>query len=787
MKSRSQCLLAAWALVQGGTAWAAGGTHNDPFAQLEQQLPTPTQTRIASGAPGQGYWQQWADYDIEVELDDLHQRIIGSERIRYHNRSPHDLDYLWVQLDANYFRPDAPGARSQRLPFNFDRVSYRNFAETLASQSFDGGVKLSKVASGGRRLEHTVVGTMMRIDLPEPLKAGRIIDLDIDWSYYINNSKIIGGRTGFERLEDGHYLYEIAQWFPRMAAYDDVNGWQNKQFMGRGEFALEFGDYEVAITVPEDHIVAATGELQNPRSVLSATQRRRLRDAESSSKPVFIVTPKEAQKTAKRKGPAKGKKTWKFKAKNVRDFAFASSKRFIWDAKLQKVGKNKVWAMSYYPQEGEPLWSRYSTKAIMHTLDVYSRYTFEYPYPVAISVNGPVGGMEYPMICFNGPRPEKDGTYTARTKHGLISVIIHEVGHNFFPMIVNSDERQWTWMDEGLNTFVQFLAEQEWSKDYPSRRGEPAKIVPYMSSEHQVPIMTNSESILQFGNNAYGKPATALNILRETILGRELFDQAFKHYAQRWQFKRPMPADFFRTIEDASGVDLDWFWRGWFYTTDHTDIAITKVTEFRVNTKNPDQEKAWLREQDARKPESITKRRNRGLRTLEDQDESLKDFYSRYDPFRVTDKDRSDYAALLKNLSVEERALLQDKHFFYGVEFENLGGLVMPILLEIHYVDGRREMRTIPAEIWRQDPKKVAKLVVTKHRVDRFVVDPHQETADTDRSNNYFPPRIQRSRFEVYEKKKEHPNPMREQLPKKKKGGKKKRGKKAKKGKEGVS
>lgn len=781
--TRSPWMLAVWVLAAAQPAVAAPSPDSDPFAQLEQLLPTPTSTRIASGAPGEGYWQQTADYDIDVELDDQRQRIIGSERIRYKNRSPHNLDYLWVQLDANYFSPDAPGSVSQPMPVNFDRIPYRSFARTLASQTFDGSVKLSKVAANGRRVPYTVVGTMMRIDLPEPLRAGRTVDLEIDWSYAINDAKLIGGRTGFERLEDGHYLYEIAQWFPRMAAYDDVNGWQNKQFMGRGEFALEFGDYDVAITVPDDHVVAATGVLQNPGSVLSAAQRNRLKKAESSSKPVFIVTQKEAAKTRKRKGPARGKKTWKFKAKNVRDFAFASSKSFIWDAKRHQVGKNKVWAMSYYPQEGEPLWSRYSTKSITHTLDVYSKYTFQYPYPVAISVNGPVGGMEYPMICFNGPRPEKDGTYTARTKHGLISVIIHEVGHNYFPMIVNSDERQWTWMDEGLNSFVQYLAEQEWSKDYPSRRGPAAKIVPYMSSEHQVPIMTNSESILQFGNNAYGKPATALNILRETILGRKLFDEAFKHYAQRWQFKRPMPADFFRTLEDASGVDLDWFWRGWFYTTDHVDIGITKVTRYRVNTQNPDQEKAWLREQKARVPENITERRNRKLRRLVDEDESLKDFYSMYDPLRVTDKERDAYAKQLADLTVEERALLQDKHYFYGVEFENLGGLVMPILLEVHYKSGRREMRTIPAEIWRRNSERVGKLIITKDPVEGFVIDPHLETADTDRSNNYFPPRIERSRFELFQWKSTAPNPMRDQMPKKKKAKKKgKRGKKAGKG-----
>ncbi|MCA9713835.1 MAG: M1 family metallopeptidase, partial [Myxococcales bacterium] len=554
-------LAAALAVGDGGSV--ESDYRRDPFRQLEELLPTPTATRAASGAPGARYWQQRADYSIKVELDERAHRIRGRERITYANNSPDELAYLWLQLDANIFRPDSDAARTQPAP-PMDQMSFESLEQLLARERFDGGVRIQRVAARGEALPYTIVKTMMRVELPRPLKPGKRLALDIDWSYAINDSAKVGGRTGYERFDDGNDIFEIAQWFPRMVAYSDATGWQHKQFLGRGEFTLELGDYDVEITAPADHVVAATGELQNPRQVLSADQRARLERARRSNKPVFIVTPKEARAAERTRAGAKRTKTWRFKAEDVRDFAFASSRKFIWDAMATRVpGRaGPVLAMSLYPNEAEPLWSRYSTRAVAHTLTVYSRHTFPYPYPVAISVNGPVGGMEYPMICFNGPRPEDDGTYTERTKYGLISVVIHEVGHNFFPMIVNSDERQWTWMDEGLNTFLQFLAEQAWEPDYPSRRGEPRDIVGYMTSANQVPVMTNSESLLQFGNNAYAKPATALNILRETVLGRELFDYAFRVYARRWRFRRPMPADFFRTMEDASGVDLDWFWRG---------------------------------------------------------------------------------------------------------------------------------------------------------------------------------------------------------------------------------
>lgn len=733
----------------------------DKFRQLEEILPTPTSTRTASGAPGPKYWQQQVDYLIKVELDDEKQHITGSEKVAYRNKSPHTLSYLWVQLDNNIFAPDSDANRTRTASKSgLDRVSTDSLKSMLAREIFDGSLKITAVKDGdGTDLKHTIVKTMMRIDLPKPLEPGGMTFVSIDWNYKINDSKVIPARTGAEFFEeDGNYIYEMAHWYPRFASYMDYSGWQHKQFLGRGEFTLEMGNYEAHITVPNDHVVAATGVLQNPDDVLTAKQKERLEQAKESKTPVFVITPEEAKKNESSKPT--GKKTWTYRAKNVRDFAWASSRKFIWDALEHDVDGNKVMAMSYYPNEAEPLWSKYSTHSIVHTLDVYSKYTFQYPYPVAISVNGPVYGMEYPMICFNGPRPEKDGTYSKRIKYALISVIIHEVGHNYFPMIVNSDERQWTWMDEGLNTFLQYLTEQEWEEDYPSRRGEPRDIVGYMRSTNQVPIMINSESILQFGPNAYSKPATALNILRETILGRELFDFAFKEYARRWKFKHPTPADFFRTMEDASGVDLDWFWRGWFYTTEHTDISIERVQLFTMKSGDPEIDKAADKKNKEEQPESLSHKRNKELDKRLDAFPELKDFYNEYDQFAVTESDRKAYKKFVESLSDEEKELLKKKRNFYFVDFKNIGGLVMPIILELQFEDDTKREIRIPAEIWRRDNKEVTKMIITEKPVAKIVLDPHLETADTDLENNFFPRQVVKSRFEVYKAKKDSKNEM---------------------------
>ncbi|MBL0711151.1 MAG: M1 family metallopeptidase, partial [Colwellia sp.] len=733
-------------------------TTSDPFRQLEEVLPTPNIYRTASGAPGHKYWQQQVDYDIEIKLDDKTQQLTGSETLSYRNNSPDTLRYIWLQLDQNKLTRNSD-SKLAKSTSTLKKVTYRSARKMIESPKFDGGYTITKVTdSNDKPLHYVINGTMLRIDLPTSLESGDDIDFNIEWNYQLHEQKVLGGRSGYEYFkEDDNYLYEVASWFPRAVAYYDAMGWQNKQFLGRGEFTLEFGDYDVKITVPADHIVAATGVLQNPKKVLTKIQRKRLKQAKTAKKPVLIITVDEALENEKSRSTKN--KTWHFKAKNVRDFAFASSRKFIWDAQGYQHGNSNTMAMSYYPNEGNPLWEKYSTEAIIHTMEQYSKYTFDYPYPVSISVNGPVGGMEYPMITFNGPRPTLDKktgekTYSRRTKYGLVGVIIHEVGHNYFPMIVNSDERQWTWMDEGLNTFLQFLAEQAWEEGYPSRRGDATNITSYMKSNNQVPIMTNSESILQFGNNAYGKPATALNLLRETIMGRELFDFAFKEYAQRWKFKRPTPADFFRTMEDASAVDLDWFFHGWFYTTDHVDIALGNIHLYTADSQNPDTEEAWLRALENEKPEYISSLMNKKQRVRTQDKPELLDFYNEHDKFTATNAARNKYNSNNKKLEQWQKDLLLNQSNFYVIDFENKGGLVMPIILDITYTDGTVEHIKLPAEIWRQNSKKASKLLVRDKEITALAIDANWQAAEVDVNNNYSPLRVIKSRFELYKKKK---------------------------------
>ena len=743
----------------------------DAFRQLDELLPTAGETRTGSGAPGHRYWQQKVDYDIEVSLEEANRRIDGREHITYHNHSPDRLTYLWVQLDNNRMRPSSIGSLTATAPDFRNGMSFEALHQRLTRASFDGGFHITEVAQQGNPLPHTIHDTMMRVDLPQPLLPGEAFEFHIAWNYIVNDSSLVRGRTGAEWFEeDRNWIFEMAHWYPRLAVYDDLGGWQNKQFLGSGEFALEFGDFRVRITAPADHIVAATGVLQNPEDVLSATQRERLEQAMQldNTGPTMIVTLEEA--TANEGLHQSGHKTWEFQAENVRDFAWASSRKFLWDCwgvysgDREKRDGHMVAAMSYWPKEGEPMWSKFSTHAIVHTLEVYSRYTFAYPYPTAISVNGPVGGMEYPMICFNGPRPDADGTYTERTKYGLIGVIIHEVGHNYFPMIVNSDERQWTWMDEGLNTFVQHLAEVEWDDHYKGWWGEPSQITGYMLSEEQVPIMTAGDSLLSGGNNAYGKPMTALNILRETIMGRELFDFAFAEYARRWKFKHPQPADFFRTMEDASAVDLDWFWRGWFYTTDHVDLALTGVEWYAISTQDPEVENALAREDRDAIPETLQHERNAPLEKRFDAYPELRDFYDSYDPLATTSAQVEDYLKLWNSLEDWQKDQLEAPWQFYVLEVENLGGLVMPILLRLEFADGTEEMRRIPAEVWRRNSEVVKTLVTTDRPVERFVLDPRLETADCDLDNNTWPPQAPRpTRFDLFQRRdRKGSNPMRD-------------------------
>ena len=752
------------------------GNFEDKFRQLDETLPTANVYRSAAGAPGERYWQQQVDYDIDVMLDEQARRLSASQTIRYQNNSPHQLKYLWLQLDQNIFKSDSMAERSatfgNELQSNPIAKPAKISLNQLRRQQFmadnELGFVISNVTdSNGQELKVTIVDTMMRVDLNQPLASNEATEFSLDFAFNIVEEDAVGARSGYEHFEkDGNDIFLLAQWFPRLTAYTDYEAWTNKAFLGSGEFTLEFGDYDVEITVPADHIVSATGELANPSSVLTKTQQARLEQAKTAKRPVFVVTEEEALE--KEKSHSKDTKTWHFKAQNVRDFAWASSRKFMWDAKGYQQGGDEqplVMAMSFYPKEGGDLWKKYSTESVIHTMEVYSRFSFDYPYPTAQSVNGPVGGMEYPMITFNGPRTklQEDGTrtYSLAEKRFLIGVVIHEIGHIYFPMIVNSDERQWTWMDEGLNSFLDGVAGREWDPSIPWGV-EPRDIAAYMKSEHQTPIMTQSDSVLRLGPNAYTKPAAALNILREVILGRELFDFAFKEYAQRWKYKRPTPADFFRTMEEASGVDLDWFWRGWFYSTDHVDISLDKIYQLRIDTKNPDIDYGRLREFEKNKPMSLFVKRNReeGRTLWVDKNQDIQDFYDQNDQFTVTNKERNEYQEFLDKLKpwekrTLERAVAEDNNY-YVMEFSNLGGLVMPILLELTYQDGSKEERMIPAEIWRKNARHVSKLIITDKDkpLASVSVDPRWETADVDIENNHYPRRIIESRLEVFKRKK---------------------------------
>ncbi len=774
------CLALAFATLLRA---ANNGAPVEKFQQLDQLLPTPTAQRNAAGAPGAAYWQNRADYDITVELDDVQRRINGSATITYQNRSPDALSYLWLQLEQNYQAHDADSRTvpNSRRGVDAAKVTYAAVDRLLAQETYDGTMTVSGITdTDGKSIPHTIVKTMLRLDLPAPLAPGANIAFKLNWNFPINDMKRLGERTGYEFFEkDGNCTYTIAQWFPRLAAYTDYAGWMHKQFLGTGEFTLEFGNYTVRLTTPDDHVVGATGVLQNPAEVLSTAQRERLNQAQNETrKTVFIVTPEEA-KAAEAK-PSTRKKTWVFKAENVRDFAFASSRKFIWDAMAvtgatfpptpqcaggiqDRMFRPPVMAMSLYPKEGMPLWDKYSTHAVAHTIEVYSRYTFQYPYPVAYSVLGGLrGGMEYPMICFNGPRPLDDGTYPERTKFALIGVVIHEVGHNYFPMIVNSDERQWTWMDEGLNSFVQFLAQEEWQKDYPQGRADRG-LPDYMRRTDRVPVMSNSESIADLGANSYAQPTVALNLLREHILGRELFDHAFKTYAQRWMFKRPTPADFFRTMEDASGVDLDWFWRGWFYGTDRVDVAIDQVQWLQLDSRDPAVENPKAKAEKDALPTTLTRERNAALPKRIDRFPELKDFYDSFDKASVLPSEKKKYEGLLKELNADhiDPALLKLARNFYLIEFSNIGGLLTPLILKLDYTDGSTEEIKLPAEIWRFNTEKATKLIVTKQELKAVTFDPRQELVDCDLENNFWPRRAVKTKFQLF-REEAAKNPMRE-------------------------
>ncbi|HYC84405.1 MAG TPA: M1 family metallopeptidase [Chryseosolibacter sp.] len=734
-------LILVLCLVSLQAAWAQESPKwQGKFEQLDQQLPTPNEYRTGSGAPGPRYWQQKADYVMSIELNDDNQTIIGTETITYTNNSPDILKYLWLQLDQNILSEENT-LKSTTTGALKDSSAAKSFATEVSD--FKAGFNVKSVKDiTGKAMPFFINNTMMRVDLAQPLRTGEKVSFNIDWSFNIVDRSVFGQRSGLEYFpEDGNYIYAIAQFFPRMCVYDDYEGWQNKQFLGRGEFTLPFGDYKVKLTVPADHIVAATGVLKNAPEVLAKTELERFEKAKTSfDKPVIIVTQAEAE--AKEKIRSKAKKTWEFHAENVRDFAFATSRKFIWDAQAVRIGNKTPLAMSYYPKEGNPLWEQESTKAVKNTLEIYSKYTVDYPYPVAISVHTASIGMEYPMICFNFGRPKKDGTITPQLKQGMIGVIVHEVGHNFFPMIINNDERQSTWMDEGVNSFVQLMTELERYPEIDWSRGKPGSMVNYFKGDKNLmrPLMTNSEQVIQFGPEQYAKAATALYVLRETVMGPQLFDKAFKEYCQRWAFKHPKPADFFRTLEDASAVDLDWFWKGWFYTTDVCDQTLEQVKWFKMRKQETDIETKDVK---TKKGDLAT---NAG-------DTRQENFDNGPEFFSLVETKPQYYGEFLSR--VDDKAIMQklENKNIYEITVSNKGGLVMPVIIEWTYKDGTKELEKIPAEIWRINENKVSKVFVKDKEVVNVMLDPNLETADVNITDNIFPKPPKDSKFDEFKKK----------------------------------
>lgn len=721
-----------------------GKYDTNKFSQMYDLLATPNMFRTASGAPGPAYYQQQADYKMDIELDDKNAKLSGSETITYYNNSPDNLEYLWIQLDQNQAIKN-----SQSVLVENEKIEavlpVAKFTTEYLKQGVERGFNIEYVKDAkGNAMSYTINETMMRINLATPMKAGEKLTFSIKWWYNINDyqKETSNQRSGYEFFEkEGNRLYVIAQFYPRMAVYNDVEGWQNMQFWGGGEFALPFGNFDVNITVPADHVMNATGELMNRSEVFTPEQVKRYALAQKTfDKPVVIVTQAEAE--AAEKGFSDKKKTWKFSAKNVRDFGIATSRKFIYDAMAVQLTDKVVMAESIYPKEANPLWGETSTITVAHTLKSYSSHTFDYPYPKAVSVSAEDQGMEYPMICWNYGRPDANGVTSEQVKFGMMGVVIHEVGHNFFPMIVNSDERQWTWMDEGLNSFMEYMAEQELGINFPSRRGPAKNIVPYMSGDQKFlePIMSNSETIIQFGNNAYGKPATGLNILRETIMGRELFDYAFKVYANRWKFKHPTPEDFFRTMEDASAVDLDWFFRGWFYSTDFVDIAINDVKQYYV-TETPT---VALKDAKIRKGR-FGQEKGPFVYLINGENPEL-DAASKK-PLQIEEvKLLSEYVS--QNISEEEKANLKKPKYFYEVEFSKPGGMIMPIIVQITYEDGTVDNYKYPAQIWRQNNQTAKKVYACSKAIKQILVDPKLETADIDVTNNSWPKVEAKSKFD---------------------------------------
>ncbi len=711
------------------------------FEPIDRMIDPPNSFRAASGAPGKDYWQQRANYKINVVLDENNNTINGDEMITYFNNSPDNLSYLWIQLEQNVNKKGSEDFGSVNNNIT-EGMNTRQMQFLTRAIDFPAGYTIKFIKDeNGNAIKSLVNNTMMKVILNEPLKSGESLSFSIGWSYPITDrSMFLLSREGYEYFpEDNNTVYLIAHWFPRMAVYNDTEGWQNQQFNRLGEFALEFGNYEVNITVPEDHIIASTGELQNPSEVLSKTEMKRLEEAKKSfDKPVLIVTKEEAEANEKEKSTKL--KTWKFKALNVRDFSFASSRKFIWDAQAVKFSDHNTMAMSFFPKEGLPVWQEESTKAVVNALQVYSESTFEYPYPVAISVNTSNIGMEFPMISFNGGRPV-NGKMSDGAKQGMIGTIVHEVGHNWFPMIISSDERKWMWMDEGLNTFIHQRTIAERYPDFIS--ATPKNVVPFMSGDKSImrPIMTTSDNELfsQFGANFYLKPTVGLQMLRNSIVGKELFDQAFKEYCNRWKYKHPNPADLFRTLEDATAVDLDWFFKGWFFTTDNVDMELSDVKWFKVY-----EESLNIEDQNKNVKMKIEGENSGG---------KVKDFSSGPEVITMIPTSDQAYGQFLSRLDEPALRKQVSGKNIYELTIKNVGGLVMPVTIEWIFKDGSSETDKLPAEIWRLNEYEIKKTFLKDKEVTQVNLDPNFEFADTDMNNNTFPKKEEQSDFDKFKNK----------------------------------
>jgi hypothetical protein len=525
-------------------------------------LPAANQYRTGSGRPGPAYWQQRVDYRIAATLDTARGEIRGRETVHYTNNSPDALGYVWMHLEQNICGPGSITEKLDQPPIVFLGSTF-----DFTCKGFRGGVTLERVSVSGRTIRPDVFGTTMRIDLPRPLATGRAVDIDIVWRFLV--PPYGAGRMG----RDGP-LYEIAQWYPRLAVYDDLRGWNHEPYIGAGEFYLEYGSFDVSLTVPANYVVLATGTLQNPAAVLTPTQQRRLAMARSSTQPVAVITADEAG-TARSRPAGPGQLTWHFAADSVRDFAFAAGPELRWDAS----GYEGILIQTFYRPKARQ-WEE-ANRMGREAIKYFSEQWYRYPYPQASTVEGPIQGMEYPMLTFVPNSP---------TREDLQWVLSHEFGHEWFPMVVGSNERLYPWMDEGFNTFIDLTGAARYFAGTPY--GDSIEVHPlHLYRDHAVagseqPLMIRPVEGKDLFWTAYQKPALMLQILRHEVLGKERFDPAFRAYIRAWAYKHPSPADFFRIMRDASGMDLDWFWRDWIYTTARLDQAVDSLGTEKIFLSN---------------------------------------------------------------------------------------------------------------------------------------------------------------------------------------------------------